>query len=681
MQKRLTETKRAALEARFKKLKQVRAYFDAGKASNIVDKVSPEDAHIQGVVEALMRVMEADPVTSYTVNKSASKTKLAKLVRKALANEEGESPMTEAKDLENPILHPVEDLEHEVQTMDDAHLTHEVEQLEEDLKNKMFNEGDSDESDTASAPQEVASKEPPSLNPEQKMALLMSLPKSKRLEKAANLRALADALEMKEHEVSQNNDMHGNPNDALAHDYETEEAGSMKDTGTKVANLKNALRQLIAASEEVEKEKENEEEEKEDEKPEEAEEMDKQAVLKLALRHLLASVEDMEEQAAEKADDDDEDEKEDEAEKEDEEKEDEADEKHEASQAEKRAILRAHLATLRQQKIANVDGKTMSTPKEVPSPSGTTEDQLKGDAKIQYAPALGETGTDAIQERRQKIPTDKPVAGTDEPNELYFSNKSVPGDEKLTSEKDSSKDVNNKRILKDEQPAVFVNHEIVPGAGTHQKAKDWETAKSESDVTPGGERLKGLAELIQYRTDRAMKLAAKMADAGQIKTQAQLQEQVVRLASLDDDVFAKVAEVFNGTVQLSKKAEMPENFKAHEGDPDDKKPPFAKKEDESEEDDKEEDEDEKPAFFDKKEAARALRRKASPEEDSYGTSIRTASRGVNKPLLMGGNVPTAQGSEIAGKLTKLAWSDAVTKAEEQANLDTFFKGNTNPGLV
>jgi hypothetical protein len=658
MQKRLTDAKRAALESRYKRLKQVRAYLEPGKVSNIVDSVSPEEASIKNVVEKLMSLMDAeDGLGKYKVaSKAVAKKKLTSLVRKAFAedaHEADESPMEEAKDLQNPILHPVEDLEHEVQSMDDEHLTHEVEQLEDDLKQQMA--GHDDET--------PVEEEKPELSPEHKMALLMTLPKQKRFAKAANLRALANALEMAEHEVSNDNFINNTEksDEALANDYQGEEEGSMKDTGKTTAALKATLRQLIAASEEVS----NEDEEAQDEEPKRDEEMEREAVLKLALRHLLASVEDME-----NAEDESEDEAEDEAEAkaEEEAKDEEEAETEEPTMEEKRAILRARLASLR--KSASVDGKDMKTPKEVPSPSGTTEDNLKGDAKIQYSTATGESGLDVILDKREKLPTDKQVAGNDEPNEVYFS--SAPTSDHITTETDSSKDVNNKRVLKDEGTAVqkaepaSPNDNMEMGAGSHQKEKDWEKAKAESDVTPTGDRLVGLAEIVKSRTDRAMKLASKMAARGLIKTEAQLHEQVVKFATMDDEVFEKVAEFFEST-GIKKKAEFPEDFKKEE-----------KAEDSDDEDDDSdmEEEDEEPV----KHEARSIRRKASPSEDNFGDSVRRASRGVTQALNLGGEVRTASGSPVANKLKALEWSDAKVEASKLGKLDKFFDGS-NSDLV
>jgi hypothetical protein len=163
-----------------------------------------------------------------------------------------------------------------------------------------------------------------------------------------------------------------------------------------------------------------------------------------------------------------------------------------------------------------------------------------------------------------------------------------------------------------------------------------------------------------------MKLASKMAARGLIKTEAQLHEQVVKFATMDDEVFEKVAEFFEST-GIKKKAEFPEDFKKEE-----------KAEDSDDEDDDSdmEEEDEEPV----KHEARSIRRKASPSEDNFGDSVRRASRGVTQALNLGGEVRTASGSPVANKLKALEWSDAKVEASKLGKLDKFFDGS-NSDLV
>ena len=699
MNKRLTDARRAALEARYMGLK---AALEPGKVSNIVDAVGTEQADIKSVVERIMSLMNAEDGTGKY--HTATKRRLEAALRLAFdgvpAKEEGESPEEEAQDLHDPAMHMVEDLEHEVQTMDDAHLQAEVEQLEADMKADLAGEKP-DQMGHHETGHEISASHPtyqqkadnqklmdsskmtpepfenktisknqnslPGMSPENHMALLLSMPSNARRAKAASLRALAGVLDADEREVSGNNEMsYDAEGDSLANDYEKEEDGSMKDVHAKKAALKNTLRSLIANAETEDDKKEDDD--KEDDKKDG---MEVAAVLKLAMKHLLASIEDEDDKKDDKKDDEcgpdcecsdcKENDKEDDKELPAFLKKDEASLSMEA----RRAILKTRLASLRK--------TAMDTPKEVPSPSGTSEDSLKGDAKIQYQNALGDTNMSEIQLKKQKIPTDKASAG--EANELYMSNAPTSPDGWMTSEKDSSKDVNNKRVLKDEGVAVqkstpaSPNEQMEMGAGSHQKTLDWESEKSKSDMTPGGDRLKGLAELVQARTSRAMKLAQKMATAGLIKTEAQLTEQVVKLASMDDEVFKQVATFFESSNLTKRAGEVPEQFKAHEGDPDDKKAPFEKDED------KEDEEDDKPAFLKKEEASRSIRRASrndDVEEDNSRELRSTASRGLKSALNLGGlDTPSSKGSPIFNKLASLnnAWTTPEQDADKLAEID------------
>lgn len=719
MNKRLTDARRAALEARYMGLK---AALEPGKISNIVDAVGTEQADIKSVVERIMSLMNAEDETGKY--HTATKRRLEAALRLAFdgvpAKEEGESPEEEAKDLHDPAMHMVEDLEHEVQTMDDAHLQAEVEQLEADMKadlagkksenhhetdheysdfkksalyphddkdpgfnstlthqQKLHNEKLMDSSKRApeSFGDKTVSKNEnplPGMSPEHHMALLLSMPSNARRAKAASLRALAGVLDGEEREVSESNEMSdADESDSLAKDYDKEKDGSMKDVHAKKAALKNTLRSLIANAE-------TEEDKKEDDKEDDKKDgMEVEAVLKLAMKHLLASIEDEDDKEDDKCDSDCEckDCKEDD--KEDDKKEDDKDDdklpeflkKDEASLSmeARRAILKTRLASLRK--------SAMDTPKEVPSPSGTVEDSAKGDAKIQYQNALGSVNPSEIQLKKQKLPTDKPSAG--EANELYMSNAPTSPSGWMTSEKDSSKDVNNKRVLKDEGLAVQKSTPASPydqmemGAGSHQKALDWEAEKAKSDMTPSGDRLVGLAELVQARTSRAMKLAQKMATAGLIKTEAQLTEQVVKLASMDDEVFKQVATFFESSSLTKRAGEVPEQLKPYVGDPDDKKAPFDKDEDKDDEDE----DDDKPAFLKKEEASRSIRRASridDVEEDNSRGLHSTASRGLKSALNLGGlDTQTAKGSPIFNKLASLknAWTTPEQDADKLAEID------------
>ncbi|CAK9251731.1 unnamed protein product [Sphagnum jensenii] len=718
MNTRLPEAKRIQLEARYQALREVAAALEPGKVSGIVDKVGPEQADIQGVIVSIMKLMDAEGgIGSY--HTASIKTLLKKAYEMADA---GENPESEAMDFKDPAMHMAEDLEHEVQTMDDHRLIQEVQQLEQHMKEdlaklpggsspaaapaphaapaaapmappapaphaapvapksespfppKGAESPDGDTGDSSFPPKKKESTEKPEakkeapakdesseeseddekddkpeMKAEARLALLMSLPKEKKLAKAASLRALAGVLESDVVPVSQDNEMNEvGTNPELKSHYESQGEGSMKDV--KAAALKSTVRELLAALEE----------EKEDDKKEDDKEMDKEAVLKLALRHLHASIEDMQE-AKDDEDDDSEEDK-------------------EPSMEERKAILKARLASMK--RTATVDGKSMKTPKEVPSPSGTTEDNLKGDAKIQYSTTSGEEGLDVINDRRTPNKKDKQVAGNDEPNSLYSSNNPAKDRYEPTTESDSSKDVNNKRVLKDMGEAVQNSAPTSPtdhmemGSGSHQKEKSWEKAKSESDTTPTGDRLVGLAglkEIIKTRTDRAVKLAGQMAGLGLIKTESQLGEKIAELASMDDDLFTSVASFLNNSITKDTSVRRP-------GKTAGELPPWLDKDKDGEPDvDENEEDDDSEEESEKKEAG--LVRRASK------SNTRRAERGGLKTPLMSGTESlinqrastisrNGNGNSISDALKGLAWTDPKVEARKKlSDLDEIFDGS------
>ena len=519
-------------------------------------------------------------------------------------------------------------------------------------------ESDESDDDSDEEPDEEP-EEKKELKPEAKLALLMSLPKKQRLAKAAQLKALANVLEKDIREVSNDNEIVGNPNDELAHDYEGEEDGSMKDV--KATNLQKTVRQLLAALESSSDGKKTAVKDKS---------TDKEAVLKLALRHLEASIEDMNEAKDEDSEHDNE-------------------EKKEASLDERKAILKARLESFKRTKTATVDGRSMSTPKEVPKPSGTSESELHGDAKIQYSTNNGADGTEVINDRRTPIKDTPQVAGTDEPNEIYFSNNPEKDRYKPTSESDSSKDKNNKRVLKDMGTAVQTSSpssstdNMEMGAGSHQKEKTWEKAKSESDITPTGGRLVGLAEMneiIKTRTDRAVKLAGQMAGLGLIKTESQLGEKIAELASMDDSQFNVVASFLSTNLsQDSVRSTRPKKVAGE-------MPPWLDKgkkddDDDSESSESDDEEHDKEDENDKHEAS--LVRRASQTAPNK-TSRRAERGGLKTPLMSGtdaiinhrasASAFSRERSHIAEALTKVAWTDPEVEARKKADLDTFFSG-------
>lgn len=675
MKRLLSNEKRASLEARLKELRQTVANLTTDSVSDIVDKVSPDDSDIKGVVTKITSIMESS-------EKTASKEKqIVNILKQAFiaAHEKDETPAEEGKDLASPVMHPFEDAEHEAQTLDDPSLMAEIEKVENHVKN-ILDRHDPLRHDDSLHSEEAPMKEHKTalLSSEQKLALLMSLPKDHRLAKAANLRALAGVLEGDATEVSQDNCMTDQPNgEMLAHDFEDEELGSMKDV-QHTANLQKGIKTILAAMEEMDKtddEKTDDEKNEEDKKDDSSKgkDIDQKAILKLALKHLEASVEDM--MKAREEDDKNNDGKKDggandkdekdggmpnwlqekfEA-KNDKKEEDKKDDKKDDWE-EKKARLKNRIAGFK--KEANAE---METPPEVQKATSTVEDELHGKNKIQYSTNSGADSPDKIYDNR----TNKEASV--EGNADYSSPKPEDHYKAVGPEGESESLEGGERTLKDEENAVFLAQPISPdeysekGEGTHTKTLDWDTEKEKADMTPH-DRLTGLAsikEIIKERTVRAAKLAGKMVSLGLIRTEAQMAEEISTLAQLDDTEFATIASFVGGKLITAAKTE-------EDADeiPEKEKSPVV------EHDDKDEDDDDEKDLH---KEARSVRRAASSRQ----VPREAASMGLKKPLFLESAAQdTSRTSGIANKIAAAArWTSPLTLAEEKASLlDSQYSG-------
>jgi len=631
MKKRVTTSKRAELEQRYAALKQAAFEGDPLKIDDIVDRVPEDSPNIQDAVEQIMGKMQAtDGLGKYKVpapsKTAAFKSALAAFVKAfEFGFDAKETPEEEAHDLHNPVLHPVEDLEEEVRTLDDKQLETLVEKIEELMKKDLNKEHakEANNSEHESEKEMPKSDDKSSVTAAQRLAALLSAPKDARIAKAAELRALAEAIEGPYTGKEPKENLQEEPANSVERAELARKLSKPQDDRKeddkkehKEASLRSFARELkkVLAELDIEDEKDDKSDDK------------KEASVKVAAEDLDESeggkpnwLQGAEEKAEVKED-----------EKKDDKKEDEM--------AEKKARLVQHLQTLR--KNATVDGRNMPTPKEVPKPEGTTEDTLKGDAKVQYFRSTGGTPQDEIFTKREKLPTDKQVAGNEEPNTLYQGN-SPASKLEIQTESDSAKDINNKRELKDMGVAY---QSSVPHSPTQmvvgdeeKKPKDWEKAKSESDVTPSGPRLKGLeASEIMGRTTRALKLVKAMHQKGMVNTEDQFEELVARYASFDDDKFESQKELVDNTPGVK-----------HESKPEAKKPAPAKHEEESED----EDDEKEPTT-------------ASPIRRAGGTPVqKTAS--LTRPLVSFNNDSQSPRSELVSKIASMGWETPITKAQEQ----------------
>lgn len=640
MKKRVTTSKRAELEQRYAALKQAAFESDPLKIDDIVDRVPEDSGNIQDAVEEIMKKMQAkDDLGKYKVpaptKTAAFKNAIAAFVKAfEFGFDSKETAEEETHDLHNPVLHPVEDLEEEVRTLDDKQLESLVEKIEELMKKDLNKEHakEANNSEHESEKEMPKSDDKSNVTAAQRLANLLSAPKDTRLAKAAELRALAKALEGPKDEKEPKEETQEQPAKSderaeltkeLAKPYEDKD----DEKEHKEANLRAYAKKLkkfaIKVLAELDDEDEKDEEVK-DEKKDKKEASHK--VIAKDLDESKGGKPNWLQEAEEKAEG-----------KEDEKK----DDKKEDEMAEKKARLVQHLQTLR--KNATVDGRNMPTPKEVPKSEGTTEDTLKGDAKVQYQRSSGDAPQDEIFTKREKLPIDKEVAGTDEPKAIYQGNTSEALREPQT-EVDSAKGVNNKRELKDmgvayQPSAPHMVTEMSVG-DEEKKPKDWEKAKSESDTTPSGPRLKGLeANEIIGRTTRALKLVKAMHQKGMVNTEDQFEELVARYASFDDDKFESQKELVDNTPGVK-----------HESKPEAKKSTPVKHEEETEDED------------DEKESTTA-----SPIRRAGGTPVqKTAS--LTRPLVSFNDDSQSPRSALVSKIASMGWETPITKVQEQESL-------------
>lgn len=645
MKQRATSAKRAELEKRYAQLKQIASY-DPKKIDELTDRVSEDDANIQSLVENFMGKMEAtDGAGKYKVPApskfAAFKQAFSKLVHAfeldAPKYDSGESAEEEAHDLHDPALHMVEDLEHEVRTLDDATLEALVEEIEkrmkEDLKHEHFPQHEDKEDMSKNIDNEIAEKQA-KLAALTRVENLVSASKAERISKAAQLRALADLLEHDDKKEDDKEDKGEKKDFAPANPAErAEKSEELKDGNkadekseekTAASAIKQFVKQIIAelAEEKEDDDKEDKSEKKEDSLEKSASEDGKKP----------AFLEEAEKKAEEK---------------EGKEVDGKSKEKSEDAREEKKARLVKHLASLR--KLANIDGRKMSTPKEVTKPEGTSEDELKGDAKIQYFRATGGTPPTELFEKREKVPEDKEVAGTEEANEIYFGDTPESKREVQTTS-DSATGVTNKRVLKDMEVATKPSHpasvsEIDKGDNNLPKEKDWESEKAKADTTPSGPRLKGLEASHSERAIRALRLVKDMHKKGMVNTEDQFEELVEKYASFDDERFALQKEVVDNTPSVKRQAST--------------QPALKKAEQEEVEKEKHED-DEKEPSMDKE--AGGVRRKGENRR------IAQQSTGLTRPIT---SFPDEFGnsgkSGLKSVFSSMPWTDSLKKLADLEN--------------
>jgi len=518
MDKKSIKERLAALTAK--------ASEDPKNIDGIVDAVSEDDAFIQKVVEKIMGKMDAkDGAGSYSVpatapsKKEAALSKVVALLAKAFGEEMppamspmdhafGETPAEETAEAKIPELAPIEDLEHTSEKLGDPAvdaLVNVIEMLiKKDMgKNDMPSLKKDDAAEEKAGAEEKSAEAPAAPFPPKKA----EPPKS---EESAPAEKEEDSEE--ESEPKMNKEEEKPESDDAAEEKEVKARLNSLFSLPKAARLEKAsnLRKLAEMMENDDKPDFLKGDAEEDDKKDD-ETMDK-AAIKYALLHLIEALDNSEKNVF-PAD-----------------PEDRKDVQEEKEEDDRKAKVVAHLAKLRMQRTATVDGKSEPTPKEMPKSTETVESPLKGDAPIAYSPATADRPISTIETKKQKLPTDATHA---DEAEVYFGD-TPESKREVQTEKDSAKNVTNKRTTKDMGTYLQPDHPVPPteketGDGSHQKAKDWETAKAESDKTPTGDRLVGLASAIEL---------ARLAQAkGLVATEQQYDELVVRYASLDETRF------------------------------------------------------------------------------------------------------------------------------------------------
>lgn len=515
MDKKSIKERLAALTAK--------ASEDPKNIDGLVDAVSEDDAFIQKVVEKIMGKMDAkDGAGSYSVpatapsKKEAALSKVVALLAKAFGEESpmdqafGETPAEETAEAKIPELAPIEDLEHTSEKLGDPALDALVNVIEMLIKKDMG------KNDMPSLKKDDAAEE--KAGAEEKSAEAPAAPFPPKKSKPPKSEESGPAKEdsEKESEPKMDEEEEKPESDDAAEEKEVKARLNSLFSLPKAARLEKAsnLRKLAEMMENDNKPDFLKGDAEEDDKKDD-ETMDK-AAIKYALLHLIEALDNSEKNVFPA---DPEDRKDVEEEKEEKEEED-----------DRKAKVVAHLAKLRMQRTATVDGKSEPTPKEMPKSTETVESPLKGDAPIAYAPATADRPISTIETKKQKLPTD---ATHGDEAEVYFGD-TPESKREVQTEKDSAKGVTNKRTTKDMGTYLQPDHPVAPteketGDGSHQKAKDWETAKAESDKTPTGDRLVGLASAIEL---------ARLAQAkGLVATEQQYDELVVRYASLNETRF------------------------------------------------------------------------------------------------------------------------------------------------
>lgn len=551
------------LNERFAALK-AKASNDPKGIDSIVDAVGDEDAFIQKVVEKIMSKMDAqDGAGKYKVDakgtnkKEAAYSRVLSLVKKAFDMPGaapamgapaaggmspmdplfGETPSGEAAEASVPELAPVQKLEEEAKSFGDPALDALVNVIELLIKKDMggaLPDAAAPAGPAAPMADDMGAGSPPPADASGEDAPLFGGAPVEEAETESEDPSPFGGEEKPAEKKEKSGDKKSD--DKKSGDEKPEEKIEARlralvslPAPERIARAAQ-LRQLAEVAESGElpafmKDDAEKDEDKEDK-------MDKEA-MKTVLRAALAALE-MEEKGKGES------EKTDEMPADPEER---TKEQEKLASLDRKAKVLQHLASLKLQKEATVDGKSMATPAGVPKAEGTVEDNLSGDAKVQYQNALGEVNLGEIQTKKQKLPSDE--SHGDEAV-MYAGN--TPGEHMvIQTESDSSKGVNNKRVQQDMATNSIPAEphsptEMSSDKGSHQKEKAWDKAVAESDTTPSGPRLVGLASSTDL-VGRAVKLARLAQEKGVVASEDQFDELVTRYASFSNEKFAMQVEV------------------------------------------------------------------------------------------------------------------------------------------
>lgn len=476
-------------------------------------------------------------------------------LRNLLANKkavvaEKETPLEEAAHLDNPVMHKVEDVEHLLGTIPDEKLMHTVHELEKETADDLGlpDQGivDSDNSDKKE--DNMTDKH----DSHDKLEALLSLSKEERIQKAANLQALAAMIL-----AADKDDEKENSFPFVKKDEEKGEDKSDKKDEDKSEKIDKKEVEAAFGGSAEEDEKEAKDEAKADEAKEDKKESKEEKTVEAALSAIVASINELREdikavKASQEIKDD-----HDQIQKAKEEG-----EQHLPDSEVEAIVPQSPITASEKEEDKSDDKKDEDKKEDEEMPEAKIASMKEKFNNLMNKKAANDFGGNHITDKGEENP------------EVYLE--STPSETKESKSSEASVDAPEKISLDAVKPIEpsSPKDDFDNAGGTHQNAK--EVANMQALAS----------EDITNRVSRAFDLSYRMMQAGQIKHDSELRNKIAEFSAMNDIEFNAISNFVEKNLKPIASEDVKENKQ-------DDKPDF-KEEKEEDKSDKEEIPEPKP---------------------------------------------------------------------------------------